>query len=458
MGDWASAKRAKRRPPIPGGFVFGQARNFSVIARSFPGILHQTAINSIKSPPVKKLFLPVICLLAAGLLPCGAETIVALYSNNRLRQFDSDSPESFTQTVEITGIAAAEQVVALDFDGDELVVVSRKGTTINFYRVDLGTGVATKPPTSSANWSGTGFGFDYVPNSSTRVLVSDADKLHVITGGQIGFAPQTVAYDNVTSDGDPVDQHAGDNPAIVALAFTNDFPGSEATVLYGIDATPNSLAVVTRSTGQLDTVGPLGVAVGTRCGFDISGATGTAYAAFGSGDFTTLYKVNLGTGEATSVGSIGGQLVQAGVNVVDIAVVPPAPPAPPAAPDRLLNISTRTRVGTGEDVMIAGFIAGGDAPSRLIIRGLGPSLASAGIASPLPDPSLEIYDANGVIAANNNWKSDQESEITASQLAPTDNREAAFIGTFAPGGYTAILSDANGSTGVGIIEVYRLEN
>ena len=108
--------------------------------------------------------------------------------------------------------------------------------------------------------------------------------------------------------------------------------------------------------------------------------------------------------------------------------------------------------------MIAGFFAGGDAPSRLIIRGLGPSLAAAGIASPLPDPSLQIFDANGEIAANDSWKSNQESEITASQLAPTDDREAAFIGNFAPGGYTAILSDANGATGVGIIEVYRLDN
>ena len=413
---------------------------------------------------MKKLFLPVICLLAASLLPSWAEPIIALYSDKRLRQFDSASPSNTSANVEIVGIAAAEQVVALDFDGDELVVVSREGSTINFYRVDRSTGVATKPPTTSPNWSGTGFGFDYIPNSSSRVLVSDADKLHVITGGQIGFVPQTVAYDNVTTDGDPVDQNAGDNPAIVALGFTNDFPGSEATVLYGIDALPNSLVVVNRSTGQLDTVGPLGVATGTRCGFDISGATGTAYAAFGSGDSTTLYEVDLGTGAATSVGLIGGQgPVQQGVNIVGIAVVPPAPaatPAPTAAPvgARLLNISTRTRVGNGEDVMIAGFIAGGDAPSRLIIRGLGPSLAGAGIASPLPNPRLQIFDANGEIASNDSWRSNQESEITASQLAPTNDLEAAFIGTFPTGGYTAILSDASDSVGVGIIEIYRLEN
>ena len=385
---------------------------------------------------------------------------MALYNNNRLRQFDSASPGSFNQTVEITGIPAAEQVVALDFDGDDPVVAARDGTTVNFYQIDLATGAATKINNSTTNWSGTGFGFDYVPNSSSRVLVSDADKLQVVTSGQLGFVPVTVAYDNVTTDGDPVDQHGGANPAIVALAFTNDFPGSEATVLYGIDSTTDSLLVVNRSTGQLDTVGPLAgdATTGTRCSFDISGATGTAYAALGSGDFSTLHKINLGTGTATSVGTIGGQLVQIGVNIVGIAVVPPAPPAPPAVGARLLNISTRTRVGINEDVMIAGFIAGGDAPSRLIIRGLGPSLAASGISSPLPDPKLQIFDANGQIASNDNWKSNQESEITATQLQPSNDLEAAYIGNFAPGGYTAILSDANGATGVGIIEMYRLEN
>jgi hypothetical protein len=246
-----------------------------------------------------------------------------------------------------------------------------------------------------------------------------------------------------------VDQHAGANPTVTAVAFSNNFPEAKSSVLYGIDTTPNCLVVINYKTGQLDTVGPLGAATGTRCGFDISGTTGTAYAALspGSGDGATLYTIDLGTGAAASVGTIGGQLQQVGVNVVDISVLPAT---------RLVNISTRTRVGTGEDVMIAGFTTVGGAPTRLIVRGLGPSLAAFGIASPLPNPHLTVFDANGAIATNDNWRSDQLNEITASQLAPTNDLEAAYIGNFVPGAYTAILRDANGASGVGIIEVYKL--
>jgi hypothetical protein len=144
---------------------------------------------------------------------------------------------------------------------------------------------------------------------------------------------------------------------------------------------------------------------------------------------------------------MGGQFQQVGVTVVDIAVLPVT---------RLANISTRTRVGTGEDVMIAGFTAVGGAPSRFIIRGLGPSLGAFGISSPLPNPHLTLFNAQGQIASNDNWRTDQESAITASGLAPSNDLEAAYIGTFPAGAYTAILRDANNGSGVGIIEVYKL--
>ena len=400
---------------------------------------------------MKRFLLPTICLFAAGLIPCRGETLVALYSNNRLRYFESATPGTFTRSVDITGLIPTEEVVALDFDPrGELVVVTRESSTIFLYRVNHNTGAATKDDSPSLNWTGTAFGFDFLPtangNVANGVLTSTTDLLQRY--GTEGATPAvTMVYDNSTSDGDPVDQNAGDNPAIVALACSNNFPEAASTVLYGIDSTPNTLVVVDRNTGELNTVGPLGTATGTRCGFDISGTTGTAYAALSSGDSTTLLTVDLGSGTTKSVGTLGAQFQQVGVSLVDIAVLPPT---------RLLNISTRTRVGTGEDVMIAGFTAVGGSSSRLIIRGLGPSLAAFGIASPLPNPHLTIFDANGAIASNDNWKSDQEAAITASQLAPSHDLEAAFLGTFAPGAYTAILRDANDATGVGIIEVYKL--
>lgn len=122
----------------------------------------------------------------------------------------------------------------------------------------------------------------------------------------------------------------------------------------------------------------------------------------------------------------------------------------------LLNISTRGPVGSGDDVMIAGFIIRGDRERRVLIRGVGPSLAEFGVANSLQDPILEIHDQNGQIAQNDAWRSDQETEIAASGLAPKDNREAAVILSLWPGQYTAIVRGLNNSTGNALVEVYQL--
>jgi hypothetical protein len=109
-------------------------------------------------------------------------------------------------------------------------------------------------------------------------------------------------------------------------------------------------------------------------------------------------------------------------------------------------------------VVIAGFTLGNsNGNDRVVVRGLGPSLSSAGVANPLQDPALELRDQNGtLLKANNDWGDDpaQAAEITAAGLAPSNNKESAIAATLAPGGYTAILSGVNGGTGVGLVEVY----
>jgi probable HAF family extracellular repeat protein len=122
----------------------------------------------------------------------------------------------------------------------------------------------------------------------------------------------------------------------------------------------------------------------------------------------------------------------------------------------LLNISTRGPVGTGDNVMIAGIIIRGDRERRILIRGIGPSLAKSGVANPLPDPTLEIHDQNGQIAANDDWRSNQETEISASGFAPGDERDAAVILSLWPGNYTAIVRGKDGATGNALVEVYAL--
>ena len=91
------------------------------------------------------------------------------------------------------------------------------------------------------------------------------------------------------------------------------------------------------------------------------------------------------------------------------------------------------------------------------MRAIGPSLSSNGISDPLQDPTLELHDANGALtAANDNWKDSQQIEIEASGLGPKDNRESAIFATLASGNYTAIVRGRNQTTGVALVEVYRV--
>jgi len=126
------------------------------------------------------------------------------------------------------------------------------------------------------------------------------------------------------------------------------------------------------------------------------------------------------------------------------------------SPAKLLNISTRGNVGTGDNVMIAGAVILGSKSAQVVVRAMGPSLAGAGLPNPLQDPVLELRDPNGVlIASNDDWR-EHEAEVNATTLAPTDPRESVIVATLYPANYTAIARGKNGSTGVALVEAYYL--
>jgi uncharacterized repeat protein (TIGR03803 family) len=123
----------------------------------------------------------------------------------------------------------------------------------------------------------------------------------------------------------------------------------------------------------------------------------------------------------------------------------------------LANISTRAFVATDDSVLIAGFKVS-HGTGRLVIRALGPSLAKAGILNVLSDPNLAVFDRNGFQRqANDNWRQTQESAIELTGLAPSDDREAAVIGFYTEGRYTAVVRGGGGSIGVGLVEVYEVQ-
>ncbi|HVF73148.1 MAG TPA: kelch repeat-containing protein [Chthoniobacterales bacterium] len=124
----------------------------------------------------------------------------------------------------------------------------------------------------------------------------------------------------------------------------------------------------------------------------------------------------------------------------------------------LANISTRTRVETGDNALIGGFIITGDAPKRVLIRAIGPSLQDLGISGALQDPTLDLVHSGASIGFNDNWKdSPERAEIEASTIPPSHDFEAAIVRTLNPGAYTAIMRGANDTSGVGVVEVYDLD-
>lgn len=127
----------------------------------------------------------------------------------------------------------------------------------------------------------------------------------------------------------------------------------------------------------------------------------------------------------------------------------------------LVNISTRAKVEQGDDVLIGGFIAVGQAPQKFVARAIGPSLNVNGapVEGRLQDTTLEVRNGNGdLLIANDNWRSSQRAEIESTGLAPADDRESAAVGALGAGGYTAIVRGKDGSTGIGLVEIYNVGN
>jgi hypothetical protein len=139
----------------------------------------------------------------------------------------------------------------------------------------------------------------------------------------------------------------------------------------------------------------------------------------------------------------------------------------PNASSSLVNISTRSFVQTSDNVMIGGFIVQGTGPKRVIIRAIGPELTQFGVPNALPDTTLELHNSAGaLIASNDDWRNtllggiihtDQVGDIQSSGRAPTNDLESAIVATLPPGRYTAIVRGFDNTVGVGLVEVYDLD-
>ncbi len=138
--------------------------------------------------------------------------------------------------------------------------------------------------------------------------------------------------------------------------------------------------------------------------------------------------------------------------------------APGVAP-AIINASTRAFVGTGDSVLIPGFVVGGSGTMRLLIRAVGPTLAGFGVQGALTDPTISLYRDGRVLWTNDNWSaSDQATELANTAAAvgafnlTTGSRDAAMLVTVTPGAYSAVVSGVGGSSGTALVELYVVPN
>lgn len=161
--------------------------------------------------------------------------------------------------------------------------------------------------------------------------------------------------------------------------------------------------------------------------------------------------ISLAPGNYTAI--VSGKSGTSGVGLVEIYDLSPS------ASSQLTNVSTRGTVQTGDDVMIGGFVSAGNAGTiKVLVRAIGPSLSQFGLTGVLADPTLRVFDSQGmVIASNDNWKDTDQAAIQATGHAPISDLESAVLLTLAPGGYTGIVSGKNGGTGLGQVEIFKIQ-
>ncbi len=273
--------------------------------------------------------------------------------------------------------------------------------------------------------------FSGLVNLSARASVGTGDNV-VIPGISVrGTAPKTLLIRAV-------------GPALAAAPF--NLGGTLANPVVNVFAAGGEKVLVNDNWGEVPDVAVL------RSAFAAQGAFALPE---GSRDAAMLVTLAPGSYTVQVAGAGTGTAAQ-GIAIVEVYEAD-------AGASTLVNLSCRARVGTGGDILIAGFAIAGTESKRVLIRAVGPTLASLGVSGTLADPRLELIRqgapaATATVATNDNWDAALAptfSSVGAFALTP-GSRDAALVVTLAPGSYTAQVSGVGNTTGVAIVEVYEL--
>jgi hypothetical protein len=287
---------------------------------------------------------------------------------------------------------------------------------------------------------------------------------------------------------------ATSNPATVAITSTTDIGrlvniSCRATVGTGADiliagfvvggaGTSGSESLLIRGSGPA--LVPFGIAgtlpdpqlqiysgatvLGTNDGWGGSAQIASTAAAVGAFAWSDSSSHDAALLEGLSGGpytaQIAGESADSGIALAEIYDATPAGTYTLSTP-RIVNISARVQVGTGGNILIAGFAIGGTTSRTVLIRASGPALAAFGVAGTLPDPQLQLYSGATMLESNDGWGgnaqiSESAASVGAFAWSSSTSNDSAILVTLPPGPYTAQVSGASGDTGVALVEIYEV--
>ncbi len=350
---------------------------------------------------------------------------------------DPGGPASYSLTITATnGIAPdATQAFTLFVNNPPPAITSADNTTFVIGTSGSFT-VRTSPPVPSATVSFTGTlpsGINFTPNGDGTATIDGT-----ASAGSAGDYPINITASNGT---------VPNATQLFTITVQNAPPVLEAPAITSAAST--SFAVGTAGTFTITTTGS------PTPTLELSGAQPAWFSFVDNTDGTATIS---GTPDAGSDLSYTFTITaRNGVSPVatqDFTLLITHTPAGA----QLVNVSTRLLIQTGAKAGFGGFIITGTDPKKVLIRGIGPTLTGSNIANALQDPMLELHDGTGaILTSNDNWKVPQQAAIEATGAAPLDDRESAILLTLQPGLYTVIQSGKNGTTGVGLIEVYDVD-
>ncbi|MEO8045344.1 MAG: NHL repeat-containing protein [Spartobacteria bacterium] len=392
--------------------------------------------------------------IAAGLLFLAslarADTFyLSNFGVNSITKYDDNgNGSSFTST-----FVNGPNGLALDGQGN--LYVSTNNNTIHKFAPN-GADLGVFASTGLNNAMGLAFdksGNLYAANfggNTVEVFAADGTDLGVFANvvRPTGIAFDTTGRLYVANFGNTIERFAADGTPLGTFADTGlNNPEGLAFDSLGYLYAANNAA------NTIEVFGPDGTDFGSVAASGIDAPVGLAFDSAGS-----LYVVNAGSTIIEKITTSGSATIFAITDFQPTFLAIQRNSTPGDGTSTLVNISTRLNVLTGDNVLDGGFIITGTGTKRVLIRGLGPSLADSGVDGALADPLIELHSGTTgeIIMSNDNWKNNQQDEIAATGLAPTKDLEAALVITLAPAAYTVIERGKQATTGVGLIELYDL--